>query len=242
MFKDQKRRSRSSHFQHSMCDSILSVSGKVVLRASRGDSLDRREFHWNLPPLALPDGTTASVAAALRRMPIRIDSAEGMQALAQHATAVVGMGCMDRAATNVSFASHVRAVVDELPSNVLYDDEWCDLHSCNNMKVASKDLCAMTAKYYTMATLMKANSYAAGAISRLDAYVSDKLVRHCGVRPDPELAAKNRAIVHALYDFDAPHHRRIGKDGVIRHSELWHDLQDLLALDTSDWRAKDLIC
>jgi hypothetical protein len=189
MYKEQKRRSRSSHFQHSMCDSILTVSGKVLLMALKGGAVHRREFHWSLPPLAMPDGTTASIAAALSRMPIRIDSADDLQALAQHADAVIGMGCMDKASPNVSYSSHVRGVVDELPSNILYDDEWCDLHNCNNMKVASKDLCAMTAKYYTMATVMKSNSYAAGAIARLDAYVSDKLVRHCGLRPDTAVVA-----------------------------------------------------
>ena len=106
------------------------------------------------------------------------------------------------------------------------------------MKVGSKDLCTLTGKYYSLSSLMKAASYNAGAVNRLFDFVEQNLVRHVGMRPPADSKAKNRAIVDAIYDLEAPHHIRTSKAGHQQQSELLRDLLELIDLDCGSWHDK----
>ena len=163
-------------------------------------------------------------------------------ALSQHSAAVLGSCCMDKASGNAAYVAQARALVNDLPERCLLEEEWCGLHCCNNMKIGSKDLCKLTAKYYSLSALMKAGSYVSGALHRLIAYVDDKLVRLIGVKPDSDVVAKNKRIVSALFDTEAPYHYSKAPDGTVRSSNLIHELADMCALDTGSWHDDVLIC
>ncbi len=235
---------RCSHFQNTVTESLLSVSGSIIVGAGLPtDEATFRYFHWSLPPLVLPDGTTAALAAALRRMPVRVDVKDDWQSLAQYSSAVLGMSCMDRAAPNIAFAARVRQTVTDLENPVVMnDEEWCELHNCNNLKVGNPDLCKMASKHYSLSSLMKAGSYATGAMRRLHDYVKDKLVRLPGTKPAESTVAANTSIINALYDLAAPHHTRVSKTGEVLYSQLYRDLQELLTTDTGCWRSTRIVC
>lgn len=90
-------------FQGGASTSVLNVSGSVMVAAVRGDTTLDRAFHWVLPPLEVPNTKTSTIAAALQRMPLQLDSQEAWVALASKVDGVVAIGCQDRASSNVAF-------------------------------------------------------------------------------------------------------------------------------------------
>ena len=174
----ERHRGQKRHFQAARTHTIVNMGGQVILRAFDGIGSSQRNFHWVSPPLALSADNTAAVATYLAKMPIRVDQSDDLKELSNVADVVLCSGCQDKAGVNVAFTSHVKEVFQDLPTNCLVEDEWCQLHSTNNLKVGSKDVCALSAKYYSLAALMKSNDYMIGGIRRLAAWVEDVLVRH----------------------------------------------------------------
>lgn len=230
-------------FQRSASDPVMAMSGKVVVLACKGADVVCKEFHWHQPPFSLPDGSTGSLAAALARMPIRAAHREDWCTLGAVSDCVIGMCCQDKASNNMAFINHVRSVVSELDSHMLFDEKWCGLHNCNNMKVTSKDMCELCAKYYSLSALMKTGSYMRSTVVRLHSWISAELVRETSVGASSEVVAANRSIVEALYDLGAQYHAR-GQAGGSKstRSNLWYDLEELLELDRSGWISPKLIC
>lgn len=243
LYRDFKQR-KTTHFQNAKGESVLSMSGQVIILAARGsDQAVRREFHWCYPPLVLPDGGTESLAAGLSRMPVRVSVEDDWLTLSRYADSVIGLSCQDRASANVCFSGQVRSLVaSTLPAGCLYEEEWCGLHNVNNMKVSSSDLCRMTAKYYSLAALMKAGPYVSAAACRIAAFVEDRLVRHPGATPSAATVALNRRLCDAIYDLESPHHLRKTKGGDVAKSTLLRDIEELLTLDCSPWSSTELVC
>lgn len=229
-------------FQHSVVESMLAMSGKVIVAAMGEGPLDVKAFHWHHPPLALPDGTTASLGAALWRMPLRPSVLDDWTALCACSNAVVGLACQDKASTNVSHNSLVRDVVAGAPISALFEEEWCGLHNANNLKVSSSDLCKLCAKMYSMSSVMKFGGYISGVITRLYGFVDRHLVRYVGLLPNAQDEATNRKIVDAIFALDSPHHIRQNSKGEFAKSSLLRDLEELLSIDRGSWREGNLIC
>lgn len=184
----------------------------------------------------------ASLACALRRMPIRFDAPEHLVKLSESASVVVGLACQDRASSNIAFSKHVHQMVTEQPANLMFHSEWCELHNTNNLKIAAQDMVKLASRLYSMSALMNVSSYAADAVRRISRWVERHLDRQVGLRPDARVLERNMNIVDKLFDFNAPHHYRRRKDGTLAKSSLIIGLEELLAIDTGDWGKEELVC
>lgn len=175
-------------------------------------------------------------------MPLPIDQQQCWQQLAATADAVIATSCQDRASSNIAFSGRIAQLVDGLEeSNAFYDEEWCQLHSTNNLKMSSKDMCRLCSRYFNISSLFKSTSYIEGALHRLDDWIKRNLVRHVRMEPNAQEVATNRSVVDALFDLNAAHHYKKTAEGIVK-SNLLGDLDEMLSLDCGSWRKQRIVC
>jgi hypothetical protein len=124
-----------------------------------------------------------------------------------------------------------RRVVYSLRPNLLVDEEWCDVHGVNLAKTASKDLCTMTGKSYSIAAVFRTANYCQAAIARVATWVRANVRRHRGIPPNADVVSENRRFLDLIFDLDSESHLHRRPDGIVTKSALLEDLELSLTLE-----------
>ena len=224
-------------FHQSQSETMLNFSGnvRIVVVGPEGERWTT-EMHWVHPPLALLGDSSKTLAAALSQAPISLFDMDYVSELSKVADAVVAISCADRAGANLACVGQMRQRVADGPANVLSDEEWCNLHSVNNLKIASSALCKLTGRLHAVASLMKVSSYVRNAVVRFAAVVEAKVVRYAALQASESQTRANYELLDSLWDFDSEHHRRTSATGTVTESTFLMDLRALLRLDNGNLR------
>lgn len=229
------------NFQHSSSEQIMHFSGGISIVAITPEQCHTTDFHWHHPPLSLAHTSCQWIAAALEHMPLSVLRDNECRELATHTDAIVVSTCADKASSNVAYTKLLYSAADSLPSHLYYDAEWCNLHNINNLKVASRDICKLTSKLFSVSTLLKVSGYTNGAVGRIASFVDAKLVRHTGLEAPATIVAENRAFADMYFDLSADRHFRARASGERVPSTFLQNISAVLALDNGDMRSLSAI-
>lgn len=198
-----------------------------------------RAEHFTAPPLQMEGKTAGDLRKVMLVShpfsgPIQIEDRAAMHSLAGSVDAMVLTCWPDCASTNARWMKHVAGVSlrDAWPRNLLFDaQEVCLLHQIHRIKVGCMEAQAMVGLLFCFSKLARSGSLFKTLIDRIASFCEERLVVFEGVPPPDDATAAGQNLFDTLFDLGGDHHNR-GNDG--RHkSQLWKDVQSLLAIDNS---------
>lgn len=226
-------------FQQQTSSDIMVQGGRLIVKVLdvNGKELVNLDEPWICAPTCMAGKKAPLIQAALQpQMLFNIFDDKVCGDLNDAADVIVGVACSDKASSNISVMASLRARTESLPSSFLFHEHYCELHNLNNLKAGNQDYKELVTKLFGLANLMRSSDYVAKSIARIQAAVQERLRFWPTGVADPECQTRNKMVLDGIFHLNNARHDRKGKDGkVTGKSQLWCDLQELLALETGDF-------
>ena len=209
-------RMTAARFQQSQAGDILVQSGKVVMAAvSPRDEIVTREAHWHRPPLSMSGKSSGHILQALKcGMPFDFADRSVCEDLLGRVDLIIGCPLADKASANVCAMASLRSVSEQLPNSYMLDEEFCELHNCNNLKAANQEYVQMVSSFFGLANLMRSSDYVAACVRRLTLLVQTRLTFNPpGRQRDLAVVLENQKLADRIFDLEGDHHKRYDKKG-----------------------------
>lgn len=241
------RRSTQRVSQSVLVQKNMVQSSALQLRNDGAFQFFARAENFAIPPLEVPgksaeDLRDVMMASSAWRGPLNIEDKSSMLALSGSVDALVLTFWPDGATQNARWLKHVcgLSVHDNWPNNLLIDpQELCLIHQTHRIKVNCLEAQSMIGLLFCFSKLGRSGTLFKTLADQICEFVDKRLHIVVGVRPPTGGAETSRKLFDLIYDLNSEHHSR-GKAGD-RKSQLWQDVQDVLAIDNSGFSNREQI-
>jgi hypothetical protein len=212
----------------------------VAIQCEPGATIVNGRAEEYIIPAYQIDGTKpGQIYAALRKgMPFDFGDVLRMRAVSESCTALIGSIWGDEHSSNGVIGRHCRYLVDQLPPNILIDEqELCLQHRNSRIKVTSLEGHSIVSLSYSLARMTRNGNVANFAPKKIQDRVARGFTCIDFVPPPAADVASTARAVDLIHKLDAPYHNRlhVRKDGTstTRKSLLSRDLAAIMAMDNS---------
>ncbi|CAK0867597.1 unnamed protein product [Prorocentrum cordatum] len=265
-----------ARFQQQSSGDIIAQSGRLLVKVFHPEDGEviALDVPWRYPPMNIAGkGHDYALAALAKGMAINMQNDDIHVLSGKPRQCAIGarmfwvVAQFSRAASSNVAAMSVtrRRVEDTLPSRFPWDEEFCELHNCNNLKAENAEYVRMASTFYGLSNLMRSSDNVITCVRLLDAFIRTRLVFNpAGQEVGPDVKDMNLALASSLFDLDARHHLRRDKEGAapsevraapmargvldrifigneVGRGHLFEDILGILALEAGPIEGRDIV-